>query len=946
MCYNIRQSQIMKKLIFFFFLSFSTSFLIAQGNACPVSPSDLRSSRPNIFNDVQEMALGDALAEQTEREQRIVHGNLNDYLQKIGERILHSMPSTQLQFKFQLINRPIVNAFTMPGGRIYVTRKLVASARSEDELAGVLAHEIGHAMSRDPSVDMTYLFQKILGVNSLGDRKDVYQKVNLLQENIKTKPDVWRKFSQNHEQDEQLSADKVAIIAASKAGYNPKSYAEFWDRIADTKGKTGNAFSDFFGATSPESKRLRETLKLAQSIPPECYGHEPVDSTAFKNWQADIVENASANRSENVQGLLQKTQLDKPLRNEVHLFRFSPDGKYILSQDGSSVFVLTRQPLKVLFRIHAKGMATARFSTDSASVNLYNRAMRIERWNIASMKRVFVNELTSIVPCANLELSPDGRMFACFTNENNLEILDTNSGASLWKQKNFYYDSGLNTLNSLLANAGVSLVLHGSVPLEFSPDGKYLLALRRDDPFVLEIDGWKKVSLTAPLKDLLKHEFSFGSGDNILSVRNGEKDNAVLARFPSGELIKRFSAPSNNIHAVSNGAYGIMSPAGKYSAAIVDIVNDKIPVVLTAPAVDVYDNEFLSEKKNGEIGIYKLNQPLNTQEVADISNSPLPNLHIFSASSDLHYLLFGTDKRAGLWDLQNNKQVKLLRSPKEAYFAADGFVMLDFAKHDDVKRSLVAMRLSDGVFTEPIEVKDPRTRIIGNYGIVFVSNNKKEDDFSKNTTVNISDMYNNKPLWSKTFPKEMPGITLDPRNHTVVLGWGFSTDAVHEDLKNDPRFAEKKLTVDEKRENNLLHILDADTGNLLGKIIVETGKGSFKIDSATADHDHVILGDNENRVLIYRLSTGELQGRVFGDHPMIAGTSNIFTVWSDSDVLSIYDLNTMDLLNQLSFKSNISAAIFNKDGSQLLVLTDDQTIYLIDPKGNQKSEVANSPPLQ
>src|SRR5579872_613576 len=316
------------------FLLACSIYGMAQGSECPAPPSDVRSTRPNIFNDTQEMALGDAMAEQIERDIHVLHGPLNEYLQKIGDRLLRMMPPTQLKFKFQLVNIPAMNAFTIAGGHIYVTRRLVASARSEDELAGVLAHEIGHALSRDPSVDMTYLFQNVLGVNSLGDRKDVYEKFNLLKENIRTKSKALAKIDRSHKEEQQLAADNVAIIAIAKAGYNTNAFAEFWDRFAETKGKTGNAFTDFFGATSPESKRLRESQKLAQSIPPDCHGHEPVDDTAFKNWQADVVENNSANRTEILPGLLNKAALSSPLRNEMHRFRFSPDGRYILAQDG------------------------------------------------------------------------------------------------------------------------------------------------------------------------------------------------------------------------------------------------------------------------------------------------------------------------------------------------------------------------------------------------------------------------------------------------------------------------------------------------------------------------------------------------------------------------------------------------------------------------------------
>ena len=76
----------------------------------------------------------------------------------------------------------------MPGGRIYITRKLIAFARNEDELAGVLAHELGHLAARQTAADMTRAFKKVLGVTEVKDRRDIFEKYNQLVENFARKP--------------------------------------------------------------------------------------------------------------------------------------------------------------------------------------------------------------------------------------------------------------------------------------------------------------------------------------------------------------------------------------------------------------------------------------------------------------------------------------------------------------------------------------------------------------------------------------------------------------------------------------------------------------------------------------------------------------------------------------------------------------------------------------
>lgn len=132
----------------------------------------------------------------------------------------------------------------MPGGRIYVTRKLVAFARSEDELGGVLAHEIGHVAARHTAADLSDAFRKALGVTAFGDRLDILDKYRQLVER-----GTAGSTSRKHEQHQQYEADVVAIVAATRAGYSPTAYVELWDRYTETEGRTGNFFSDLFGAT-------------------------------------------------------------------------------------------------------------------------------------------------------------------------------------------------------------------------------------------------------------------------------------------------------------------------------------------------------------------------------------------------------------------------------------------------------------------------------------------------------------------------------------------------------------------------------------------------------------------------------------------------------------------------------------------------------------------------
>src|SRR5215475_2220149 len=125
----------MKNILFKFWLLILTLNPInvainAQQSCRPPIPQ--ASHEPNIFTEEQEVDLGDAIAEQIQRNFRVIDDDdVTDYLRRIGERIVKHLPPTKLRFQFFLVDLSEANAFVLPGGRIYVSRKLVAFTQSE-----------------------------------------------------------------------------------------------------------------------------------------------------------------------------------------------------------------------------------------------------------------------------------------------------------------------------------------------------------------------------------------------------------------------------------------------------------------------------------------------------------------------------------------------------------------------------------------------------------------------------------------------------------------------------------------------------------------------------------------------------------------------------------------------------------------------------------------------
>ena len=234
---------------------------------------------------------------------------------------------------------------------------MIAFVRNDDELAGLIGHEMGHILLHQSAIQVTQEFHDIMGVNSVGDRKDIFDKYNRMLDNIARNRNVLVKTierMQREEEPDQYEADRVALYAATAAGFSPQAFVGFFERYAQTHGKTGNFLSDFFGTTKPDERRLREIHKSMSLLSQACREITPAGASAeFLAWQADVIAYSGSGRKENLVGAVSKKPLEPPLRADIKNLKFSPDGEYSLAQDDASIFVLSNDPFRHTFRIDA-----------------------------------------------------------------------------------------------------------------------------------------------------------------------------------------------------------------------------------------------------------------------------------------------------------------------------------------------------------------------------------------------------------------------------------------------------------------------------------------------------------------------------------------------------------------------------------------------------------------
>ena len=112
--------------------------------------------------------------------------------------------------------------------------------------------------------------------------------------------------------------------------------------------------------------------------------------------------------------------------------------------------------------------------------------------------------------------------------------------------------------------------------------------------------------------------------------------------------------------------------------------------------------------------------------------------------------------------------------------------------------------------------------------------------------------------------------------------------------------------------------------------MLETGKGSFDIQSGFSEGNWLVLHDDNNRVLIYSIKEGELRHRFFGANAAMNPMRNQVIVENYPGELTVYDLATGNTQTRLRFKTGAAFVRFSLDGKKLFVLTSGQQAYVFD----------------
>jgi len=197
---------------------------------------------------------------------------LASYVDSVGHRVARASDLPALEWHFTVLDDPMVNAFAMPGGYIYVTRGLLAHLRSEAQLAGVLGHEIGHVCARHTAKQITQQQLAGIGLAVAGAVSNTFRSYGgAAQQALGL---LMLKYSR----DDESQADALGIRYAAAAGYDPREVPPTFATLKRISVRAGSTLP-FYLSTHPDpGDREGRTTALAAEYfhappPPEIRGH-------------------------------------------------------------------------------------------------------------------------------------------------------------------------------------------------------------------------------------------------------------------------------------------------------------------------------------------------------------------------------------------------------------------------------------------------------------------------------------------------------------------------------------------------------------------------------------------------------------------------------------------------------------------------------------------------
>ena len=236
------------------------------------------------ISESREQQLGDEMATMVNDQIALVRNPLlNAYVSSLGRAIAAVSGRPDLAYHFYIINSAAVNAFALPGGHIYVTRGLIQRTETGGELAGVLAHEIGHVVERHGVARLerhlrtgslvNVLYSIILGGEPELLRQNALQLAGFL-------------WSARHSREDEQEADRLAVRYLRESGIDPEEMVSLLESLLEEEQADSSSLASEWFSTHPLTQsRIDQTEAEIAGADAESL-RDPSERLSFSSYPA------------------------------------------------------------------------------------------------------------------------------------------------------------------------------------------------------------------------------------------------------------------------------------------------------------------------------------------------------------------------------------------------------------------------------------------------------------------------------------------------------------------------------------------------------------------------------------------------------------------------------------------------------------------------------------
>lgn len=222
----------------------------------------LHSNRYKTSDDVR---LGRQAAAEVEQKFPLLRdAEVQRYVESVGQDLAAAIPSEfrhpEFRYSFKVINARDINAFALPGGPMYLNRGMIEAARTEGEMAGVMAHEISHVALRHGTAQATKAQKYALGAGIAGILGSILGGPAVGQIAQGTVGVYFLKFSREYE----TEADILGARIMANAGYDPRDLANMFRTIERSGGGSSGGFFSSHPSPSNRYARINQEAQYLQ----------------------------------------------------------------------------------------------------------------------------------------------------------------------------------------------------------------------------------------------------------------------------------------------------------------------------------------------------------------------------------------------------------------------------------------------------------------------------------------------------------------------------------------------------------------------------------------------------------------------------------------------------------------------------------------------------------